>query len=162
VETREQHHILINWAGAHCRTPGRVRLTDAYRALERAGKVVFTLALIGRLAGRMAARAAVGREVAGRGRAGLVDGLAPASFSESASNCRMISAFSHFSARLRLRLPSGVSRNRAAVANTARAIMTVGDMPNMFWLPWTSGGVRRFWEAIFQCGTACATGYQGR
>ena len=162
METREQHHILINWAGAHCRTPGRVRLTDAYRALERAGKVVFTLALIGRLAGRMAARAAVGREVAGRGRAGLVDGLAPASFSESASSCRMISAFSHFSARLRLRLPSGVSRNRAAVANTARAIMTVGDMPNMFWLPWTSGGVRRFWEAIFQCGTACATGYQGR
>jgi hypothetical protein len=117
------------------------RLRSDYRAFDPAGRVVFTFALIGRFGGRMGVRVGAGREAAGRDRAGAVAGRAPVSLSESASSCRIISAFSHFSGRLRFRLPSGVSRNRAAVASATKAIMTVGDMPNMFRLPWTSGEV---------------------
>jgi hypothetical protein len=102
-----------------------------YRAFDRGGRVVFTLAFRGMFAGLVAVREGIGLETAGRIRAPVAACRPLASCSERASSCFMISAFSHFSARLGLRLPSGVSRNSAAAVSTPRAIRTVDEIPNM-------------------------------
>jgi hypothetical protein len=112
-------------------------------------------------AGRAVARDGDGREMPGRVRAALAMGRPPASCSDSASSCRMISAFSHFSARLRLGLPNGVSRKSAATVNTPSAIIKVGEMPNMFQFLQTSGSCGASMKSIFLRKGVGATGYQG-